>query len=111
MVLKNADGVEMSKHEDKAKILWESFKERLGTNEFHHMYFDLDPLVPRELGLEELQVPFSTEEIDAIVSNLPSRKSHGPDGFNLDFLKKCWSVISTDFYELCHDFYNNNICL
>jgi hypothetical protein len=52
-------------------------------------------------GLETLVTPFSKEEIDAIVNDLPSGKSPGPNGFNIDFLKKCWSNIANDFYEMC----------
>jgi hypothetical protein len=94
MVLKNDLGEEKSKHEDKAAILWEAFKEILGKKEFSHMYFDLDFMLDAEQGLESLQEPFSLEEIDAIVRNLPSGKSPSLDGFNSDFMKKCWSVIS-----------------
>jgi hypothetical protein len=111
MVLKDVNGVAMSKHEDKANILWEAFKERLGKSEFSHIYFDLDSLISGEPGLDDLQAPFTTEEIDAIVSNLPSGKSPGPDGFNTDFLKKCWNVTKPEFYELCNGFYNSNIYL
>jgi hypothetical protein len=62
-------------------------------------------------NLEDLQAPFSKEEIDSIVHNLPSGKSPRLDGFNLDFMKKCWRVIAPDFYELCSGFYAHNICL
>jgi hypothetical protein len=75
------------------------------------MYFDLDLMLNAEPDLESLQEPFSLEEIDAIVRNLPLGKSLGPDGFNSDFMKKCRSVISRDFYELCQGFFHNNICL
>ena len=29
----------------------------------------------------------------------------------MNFLKGCWPLIAEDFYRLCHDFCNNNICL
>jgi hypothetical protein len=29
-----------------------------------------------------------------VVANLPSGKAPGPDGFNTDFMKKCWPGIS-----------------
>jgi hypothetical protein len=45
------------------------------------------------------------------IQNLPSDKSLGPDGFNGDFLKKCWPTISQDFYDLCQGFYEGNICM
>jgi hypothetical protein len=45
MVLKNDDGEEKTKHENKANILWETFKERLGTKECTQMHFDLNELI------------------------------------------------------------------
>jgi hypothetical protein len=88
IILKNTNGEEISKHEDKATILWEAFKERLGKKEYIHMYFNLGSMMHEEPRLEILQKPFSTEEIDAIVNNLPSGKSPSPHGFNSKFLKK-----------------------
>jgi hypothetical protein len=34
MVLKYGNGVDKHNHEDKAKLMWDAFKERLGTYEF-----------------------------------------------------------------------------
>jgi hypothetical protein len=58
-----------------------------------------------------LETPFSRSEIDQIIKNLPSNKSPGPDGFNTDFVRKCWPVIASDFYELCDKFYDGSICM
>ena len=55
--------------------------------------------------LEALCDPFSTEEIDAIILDLPNDKSPGPDGFNNLFFKKAWPIIKYDVYRLCNDFY------
>jgi hypothetical protein len=38
---------------------------------------------------EELEVPFSDEEIDRVIKSFPNDKSPGPDGFNNDFIKNC----------------------
>jgi hypothetical protein len=62
-------------------------------------------------GLQWLDAPFSRQEIDSIVAALPSDKSPGPDGFNTNFIKKCWPVISQDFYDLCDQFYHGDVCL
>jgi hypothetical protein len=60
-------------------------------------------------GLEDMDNNLSIEEIDNIVKNLPSGKSPGLNGFNTDFLKRCWGVISHDFYDLCDAFCNNTL--
>jgi hypothetical protein len=75
------------------------------------MYFDLSSLLNRVDNLDDLALPFSKEEIDDVIRGLPIGKSPGPDGFNTDFMKKCWPVISEDFYELCLVFYNKEVCL
>ena len=54
---------------------------------------------------------FGKDEIDAVVKGLPSDKAPGPDGFNTDFLKKCWPISCEDFYRLCEAFHSGNICL
>lgn len=56
-------------------------------------------------------MPFTHLEIDVVVKNLPSNKSPGPDGFNSDFIKHCWPIISSDFYWLCEAFHCGNLCL
>jgi hypothetical protein len=125
MSLKGAYGQEKFSHEEKANLLWQAYKERLGTREFTHMYFDLSTLMTRVDNLADLALPFSKEEIDEVIRGLPLGKSPGPDGFNSDFMKKCWPVISKDFYDLCQTwlvisedfydlcqtFYRKEVCL
>jgi hypothetical protein len=43
-------------HEEKAMLLWNAFKERLGTSEFTHIYLDLQSLLSHEEGLEALDI-------------------------------------------------------
>jgi hypothetical protein len=65
----------------------------------------------RDEDLAALEAPFSKEEIDSIIANLPNNKSPGHDDFNGEFLKKCWPIIAEDFYKLCDAFYEGNLCL
>jgi hypothetical protein len=61
--------------------------------------------------LEIIEEPFTKEEIDAVIQQLPTDKSPGLDGFNGDFLKKCWPTLVSDFYNLYQGFFYGNICM
>ena len=83
----------------------------MGSSEFTHMYFDLDSLLTSDCDLSWIESPFTKEEIDRIIADLPNYKSPGPNGFNGEFLKKARATISQDFYELCLGFFIRNICM
>jgi hypothetical protein len=105
------NGMVAFSHKDKEEVLFQAFKNRLGTSQPTSMVFNLSELIQSARNLSALEVPFSRSEIDQIIKNLPSNKSPGPDGFNTDFVKKCWPVIASDFYEVCDKFYEGSICL
>jgi len=109
--LADQDGSLIYDHTQKADLIWKDFKERLGTSNFENMQFNLDSLLNTGVDLSSLELPFSNHEVDDIIRHLPTDKSPGPDGFNNEFLKKCWPVIKQDFYSLCTAFYNGQICL
>jgi hypothetical protein len=94
MSLVDQNGEVKFKHDEKAAIIWESFKDRLGSSEFSHMYFNLVELIQEEGNLSDLDKPFSKHEINSTIADLPLGKSPEPDGFNSDFIKKCWETIS-----------------
>lgn len=75
-------------HNDKANIFLEAFKERFSISAFQGMHLTLEELLSSSDRLEFLEEPFTHEEIDLAVKNLPSDKSPDPDGFNTDFIKK-----------------------
>jgi retron-type reverse transcriptase len=89
------DGVEITSHEGKASLLLDSYKDRLGRSEPTHNSFDFSDLLQN----------------DDVVQDFPPNKSHGPDGFNAKFLRKCWHIIKKDFYDLCLQFHEGNLCL
>lgn len=104
-------GVLYTNHSAKATILWNAYKERLGVSEFQALIFDLHTLLDNQIDLAWLEDPFTHEEIDVVVAGLPLDKSPGPNGLNIDFVKKCWPLIKYDFYELCQAFYMGEVYL
>jgi RNase P/RNase MRP subunit POP5 len=45
MMLKDRNGEEKIRHEEMANIIWEAYKERLGTSKFSQMHFNLSDLM------------------------------------------------------------------
>ena len=109
--LQREDGSSISDHDQMAGILWNSFKSRMGQAQGISMGFDLSSLIAPVLGLEELDAPFSDDEISAVLKDLPTDWAPGPDGFNGMFVKKCWTIIETDFRKLVKDFFEGRISL
>jgi hypothetical protein len=56
------------------------------------------------LHLEQLDKPFTEEEIKKIVFACDPSKVHG---FSFLFYQACWEVISSDVMKLVHAFYHN----
>jgi hypothetical protein len=113
-MLVNDSLAEISDHDGKADILWKAFKERMGMNDNPTMQFDLQDLFGRNVNADtstQLEVPFTDKEIDDIIKDLPNEKSPGPDGFNNEFFKNCWSIIGPGVKDMIRAFYEGNINL
>lgn len=65
--------------------------------------YDLSELI-QVVDLPALDDPFSLDEIQAVLRDIPSNHAPGPDGFNGAFYKKCLSIIKDDIIKLCADF-------
>ena len=105
------DGSQVSSHAAKEEIIYQSFKDRLGTCQHPVMGFDHSDLIEPIDGLDSLSAPFTCKEIDTVVMDMPVDKAPGPDGFNGQFLKSCWHIIKQDIYSLCKDFHEGKLNL
>ena len=108
--LANTDGSIITDHEQKANMLWTTYKNRLGVSEFTDISYDLSSLLLMH-NLKDLNVDFTDGEIEGVIKNLPNSHAPGLDGFNGLFIKKCWTFIKDDFIRLFKDFCDNNINL
>ena len=60
---------------------------------------DLDELIQASKNLGILEVSFTYEEIDLVVSSFASDKTPGLDGFNNDFIKKTLAYNSSKLLQ------------
>jgi hypothetical protein len=82
------DGSSITHHYEKAEVLWESFKSTLGSNACTSMYFDLATLI-QNVQLPILANPFTMEEIQTALNDMPIDHAPGFNGFNGMFMKRC----------------------
>ena len=68
-------------------------------------------LIQSNNNLWQLSRPFTIEETDNVIKQMPADKAPGPDGFNGYFIKSCRETIKIYFYSLCFDFFNETLDL
>jgi hypothetical protein len=52
-------------------------------------------------------LPFSLKEIERVIIECNGNKSSGPDGFNFNFIKSFWSLLSGEIQNLFDQFHGN----
>jgi hypothetical protein len=81
------DGRTLTAHADKAYFIWEEYRSRLSCSNRTQMVFNLQELI-QEQDFQNITTPFTKEDIDDVVKELPADKAPGPDGFSGTFIKK-----------------------
>jgi hypothetical protein len=106
--------VEVTDHDGKANILWNAFKDRMGTSDNPSMQFNLPEIFGESIDshiLDNLEAPLTDKEIENTIKQLPNEKSPGPDGFNNEFINARWPIIGTKIKCLIQDFFDEKISL
>ena len=107
--LKDDNGNMALSHNEKEVVLFNAFKNRLGTSQQTTMVFNLPALIQPIDNLSELEQPFSSLEIEQIIACLPSIKSPGPNGFNMDFVRKLAGNYLFLRYDLFNKFFEGSL--
>uniref|UniRef100_A0A0V0IG31 Putative ovule protein n=1 Tax=Solanum chacoense TaxID=4108 RepID=A0A0V0IG31_SOLCH len=58
---------------------------------------------------EWLQRPFTEEEVLLIIKKCEGDKAPGPDGFTMDFFKKCWDILKEDLMLTIQNFHQRSV--
>ena len=98
------DGRVLIEHAEMAEAAYEHYDALLGTAVDRDCSIDLAPLI-EPIDLDDLDAPFSAEEIWATVKRLPARKAPGPDGFTAEFVRAYWSIVRDDFVAVFQQLY------
>ena len=92
---------------DKMRVATEFFTKAVGTNSARSRRLNWAALGYSPFNLEDLDMPFTEQELFGTIKSLPSEKAPGPDGFIGIFYKECWGVIKDDLFQAAMGFYNH----
>jgi hypothetical protein len=82
------------------------FSNLIGTPSVRTRAINWEDLGYAHHDLEDLDAPFTAQEIKAVIKDMPSEKAPGPDGFIGCFYKKCWSIIKDDVIQAIMSFFS-----
>lgn len=83
----------VTSHQEMAEGIYEHFRDVFGRAERHALEIDFQALGISAVNLQELDAPFTEDEIWAAIRELPPDRAPGPDGFTGAFYKASWSFI------------------
>jgi len=86
--LKNQENVIVWSHEEKEEILYRFYNDLLGTRVERTQSIDWNNLQLCRIEDNDLDMPFTEEEVEHTIKMLPAEKAPGPDGFTGIFYKK-----------------------
>ncbi|KAM0909823.1 hypothetical protein ACQ4PT_014549 [Festuca glaucescens] len=90
------DNVSYTEQQDKEEAVWKFFHDMLGQARPRKHSINLEALGIIPVDLTDQELPISPEEVRAAITDLPSDKAPGSDGYTALFFKKCWHLISND---------------
>ena len=93
--------------ESKTTLAHTHFSNLIGTPSTRTRGLNWNELGYNHHDLDDLDAPFTEQEIEAVIKEMPAEKAPGPDGFIGLFYKRCWSIIKHDLIEAIMSFYNH----
>jgi hypothetical protein len=105
--VRTAEGDYIWSHEEKEQMLFNYFWGLIGCAEQRQTTFEWDQLhMPCIMSQHQIDGPFSEEEIQRAISELPAEKAPGADGFTGVFYRAYWEIIKQEIIASFHCFYN-----
>jgi hypothetical protein len=76
----------------------------LGSTSVTHPLIELREVYPTQLDLSSLSDPFTMQEMDTALKQIPRDKSPDPDGFGSGFYQDFWNMVSSDIINFFNQF-------
>jgi Reverse transcriptase (RNA-dependent DNA polymerase) len=87
-----------SNHDEKARILFNHFRDLIGTEVGQQTTYNLQQLYGVNSPITDLTTPITFQEMSQVIEDWPSGKTPGPDGFTGEFYKEFRLLILPDMF-------------
>jgi len=106
--IKDERGHLRNSHEEIESVLVQHFQgiAKETTADREHFIRDLTRHIPRLVSRDDnfnLNKPMTKEEVNYAIKDMQNGKTPGPNGFNVDFFKSCWSIVKQDIMNVVKD--------
>jgi hypothetical protein len=92
----SVEGTKIISDRGMADALFQYYNEILEVDFERSARIDLAAIGVPSLPLDDLEVPFTEDEVRGVINDMPNDKAPGPDGFTALFYKKAWDIIKQD---------------
>lgn len=93
-------------HQDKEDILHQYYQGVFGSSQARPHSLNWDLLDTQSTDLHQLDNPITEQEVLQAVSDTPSEKAPGPDGYIGLLDKKCWATVKEDLIQALHQMFS-----
>lgn len=97
--------------EEKSSLIHTHFSQVMGTPNTRTKAINWEELGYVQHNLEDLDAPFTQDEIASVIKEMPSEKAPGPDRFIGLFYKNCWTIIKDDLTQAILSFYSHRTAI
>ena len=104
------DGQELTTRTDIGQVFVDYYKGVFGQCIEHKVQLHWEELFPStSWDFEDLERPFTENEVRLAIFSMGGDKSPGPDGFLASFFQTFWDVIKKDVMDLFEEFYRGTL--
>jgi hypothetical protein len=73
--IQDEEGRDLSEHEEKAAVLWNTYRSRMCESTNPKVMFQLQHIISSQVDLSHLVEPFTNDEIDKCIKEMPSERA------------------------------------
>lgn len=98
----------MHTHKEKEQCIFDHFSTHFTDQPSRDFTLNWQGLGIQRHDLQSLELPFTEQEVWAVIQDMAAEKAPGPDGFIGKFFKSCWNIVKGDVMAALEFFFTQH---